>query len=453
MQSVPESNVLTVSGLNRLAKSLLEGHFPAVRVEGEISNLSRPSSGHWYFTLKDQSAQLRCAMFAGNNRRVQFKADSGQQVTVRGRLSIYEGRGDYQLIVDSMEQAGAGALQRAFELLKTKLEDEGLFRADTKRPLRDDYRHIGLITSATEPQFKTLSACSVDAHPPPLLRYSQYRCRAHRHHKRSCAPLLARIGLRINSASSADCRTRWRLYRRPAGVQRRICGKGNRWQRSRYLQRCGSRNRFYHRRFCGRPSSAYAVGCGRAFESKPRDQLQLLTAAKARLLSLIQTQLQASTKQLTWLARSLKRPDRLLQEQSQHLDRLESQLKRAWRARAQRGDNRLALLERRLQAQSPSQRLLNVEQQLLDRSKRLTRAIRALVTKKSSRLGQLTRSLDTVSPLATLARGYSISYDAAGALLRSSDQAALGAKMRTKIADGLIVSTIDTIEKETDSLK
>ena len=91
MQSVPESNVLTVSGLNRLAKSLLEGHFPAVRVEGEISNLSRPSSGHWYFTLKDQSAQLRCAMFAGNNRRVQFKADSGQQVTVRGRLSIYEG--------------------------------------------------------------------------------------------------------------------------------------------------------------------------------------------------------------------------------------------------------------------------------------------------------------------------------------------------------------------------
>ena len=134
MQPVPESNVLTVSGLNRLAKSLLEGHFPAVRVEGEISNLSRPSSGHWYFTLKDQSAQLRCAMFAGNNRRVQFKADSGQQVTVRGRLSIYEGRGDYQLIVDSMEQAGAGALQRAFELLKTKLEDEGLFRADTKRP-------------------------------------------------------------------------------------------------------------------------------------------------------------------------------------------------------------------------------------------------------------------------------------------------------------------------------
>ncbi|MDA8795587.1 hypothetical protein N9O33_07655, partial [Gammaproteobacteria bacterium] len=132
---------------------------------------------------------------------------------------------------------------------------------------------------------------------------------------------------------------------------------------------------------------------------------------------------------------------------------LESQLKRAWRARAQRGDNRLALLERRLQAQSPSQRLLNVEQQLLDRSKRLTRAIRALLTEKSSRLGQLTRSLDTVSPLATLARGYSISYDDAGALLRSSDQVALGAKMRTKIADGLIVSTIDTIEKETDSLK
>ena len=454
MQPVPESNVLTVSGLNRLAKSLLEGHFPAVRVEGEISNLSRPSSGHWYFTLKDQSAQLRCAMFAGNNRRVQFKADSGQQVTVRGRLSIYEGRGDYQLIVDSMEQAGAGALQRAFELLKTKLEDEGLFRADTKRPLRDDYRHIGLITSATGAAVQDIISVFGRRSPTTTLTLfpvSVQGAQAPQEIVRAIASanrLADKLGIQALIVGRGGGSIEDLQAFNEESVARAIAGSD--------LATCsavGHETDFTIADFVADLRAPTPSAAAELLSQNQEDQLQLLTAAKARLLSLIQTQLQASTKQLTWLARSLKRPDRLLQEQSQHLDRLESQLKRAWRARAQRGDNRLALLERRLQAQSPSQRLLNVEQQLLDRSKRLTRAIRALVTKKSSRLGQLTRSLDTVSPLATLARGYSISYDDAGALLRSSDQAALGAKMRTKIADGLIVSTIDTIEKETDSLK
>ena len=178
------------------------------------------------------------------------------------------------------------------------------------------------------------------------------------------------------------------------------------------------------------------------------DLLQSLNAARARLLALIQARLQASSKNLAWLVRSLKRPDRLLAEQSQHLDRLELQLARAWRMRTQRSHSRVALLDQRLQAQSPNQRLTRVEQQLNDRKHRLMRAIKTLIATKSANLGQLTRSLDTVSPLATLARGYSISYDANGALLRSADQAQTGAKLSTQVADGLIISTIDTIEKE-----
>ena len=141
--------VLSVTSLNRLAKSLLEGHFPAVTVEGEISNLARPSSGHWYLTLKDKSSQLRCAMFVNRNRQVRFRPDNGQQVIVRGKLSIYEGRGDYQLLVDSMEEAGDGALRRAFEELKARLAEEGLFAEQHKRQVLNNYRHIGLITSPT----------------------------------------------------------------------------------------------------------------------------------------------------------------------------------------------------------------------------------------------------------------------------------------------------------------
>ncbi|MDY6984630.1 MAG: exodeoxyribonuclease VII large subunit, partial [Pseudomonadota bacterium] len=111
-------NVLTVSQLNRLARNLLEESFPSVLVEGEISNLAMPSSGHWYLTLKDEQAQIRCAMFRNRNMLLRFKPKDGMQVVVKARLSLYEGRGDYQLIVDYMEPAGAGALQRAFELLK-----------------------------------------------------------------------------------------------------------------------------------------------------------------------------------------------------------------------------------------------------------------------------------------------------------------------------------------------
>ena len=98
------ANILTVSSLNRMARSILESNFPAVIVEGEISNLAMPASGHWYLTLKDKSAQIRCAMFRGNNSSVRFKPTNGNQIIVRGRLSIYEGRGDYQLIADSMEE-------------------------------------------------------------------------------------------------------------------------------------------------------------------------------------------------------------------------------------------------------------------------------------------------------------------------------------------------------------
>jgi exodeoxyribonuclease VII large subunit len=131
----PSRDVLSVTSLNRMAKSLLEGHFPNVLVEGEISNLAMPASGHWYFTLKDEGSQVRCAMFRNRNMGAGFRPRDGMQVLVRGRLSLYEGRGDYQLIAESVEEAGDGALRRRFEMLKQKLAAEGLFASERKRSL------------------------------------------------------------------------------------------------------------------------------------------------------------------------------------------------------------------------------------------------------------------------------------------------------------------------------
>lgn len=144
-----EQTTLTVSQLNHLARDLLEKCFASVSIEGEISNLSTPSSGHMYFTLKDESAQVRCAMFRGNNASLKFRPELGMHVVVNARVSLYEGRGDYQLIVQSMEEAGDGKLQREFEALKKRLHAEGLFNDEHKKPLPALPKCIGVVTSAT----------------------------------------------------------------------------------------------------------------------------------------------------------------------------------------------------------------------------------------------------------------------------------------------------------------
>src|SRR5215475_10628035 len=144
-----ERNVYTVSRLNREVRVLIERGLGVVWVEGELSNLSVPSSGHWYFSMKDRDAQLRCAMFRQKNMSVGFTPKSGQQILARGRVSLYEPRGDYQFIVEHLEEAGVGALKREFERLKAKLAAEGLFALERKQSLSRFPRRIGVITSPT----------------------------------------------------------------------------------------------------------------------------------------------------------------------------------------------------------------------------------------------------------------------------------------------------------------
>ncbi|HEX5754931.1 MAG TPA: exodeoxyribonuclease VII large subunit, partial [Arenimonas sp.] len=142
-----ERQVLRPAQLNALARDLLEGSFPQVWVEGEIGNCSRPASGHLYFTLKDERAQVRCALFKPKAQLLRFVPRDGVQVLARGRLTLYEARGDYQLILDHLEEAGEGALRRALEILKAKLAAEGLFDVARKRPLPRFIRRLGIITS------------------------------------------------------------------------------------------------------------------------------------------------------------------------------------------------------------------------------------------------------------------------------------------------------------------
>ncbi|MGH8296553.1 MAG: exodeoxyribonuclease VII large subunit, partial [Steroidobacteraceae bacterium] len=147
--AAPDRSVYTVSRLNKEVRALLERSLGAIWVEGELSNFAQPSSGHWYFSLKDRDAQVRCAMFRLKNAVLGFTPKAGQHVIARGRVSLYEPRGEYQLIVDHLEEAGVGALQREFERLKAKLAAEGLFASERKRDLPRFPRRIAVVTSPT----------------------------------------------------------------------------------------------------------------------------------------------------------------------------------------------------------------------------------------------------------------------------------------------------------------
>lgn len=168
--AAPIPAVFTVARLNREVRTLLERGLGVVWVEGELSNLSQPASGHWYFSLKDREAQVRCAMFRMRNAGVGFAPKAGQQVLARGRVSLYEPRGDYQLIVEHLEAAGVGALQREFERLKAKLAAEGLFAPEAKRAVPPFPRRIGVVTSPTGAAIRDVLHILARRFPPAAVR-------------------------------------------------------------------------------------------------------------------------------------------------------------------------------------------------------------------------------------------------------------------------------------------
>ena len=151
-----EEEVISVGQLNQQAKKLLESQFRGISVLGEISNLARPSSGHIYFTLKDEDGAIRCAMFRNQNSRLNFEPQNGDQCILKGQVSLYAPRGDYQLIVSSMQPAGSGNLMQQFDALKKKLDAEGLFAQSIKQDLPTQPRHIGVITSESTAAFQDI---------------------------------------------------------------------------------------------------------------------------------------------------------------------------------------------------------------------------------------------------------------------------------------------------------
>jgi exodeoxyribonuclease VII large subunit len=442
-------NVLSVSSLNHMARSLLESNFPAVIVEGEISNLAVPSSGHWYLTLKDKSSQIKCAMFVNRNRMALFKPENGKQIIVRGRLSIYEGRGDYQLILDGMEEAGDGALQRAFEQLKRKLHDEGLFADEKKQEMLSRYLHIGVITSATGAAVQDI--LSVFARRFPATKIT----------------LLPVAVQGKDAATEIVCAIeRANTLAEKLGLQALIVGRGggsledlqafNEEQLARAIfaselpicSAVGHEVDFTIADFVADLRAPTPSAAAELLSPNQEDYFELLFSTSAQFKSAISLAIKQGRQQLTWIAKQLKHPDRRLQEQSQNLDRLDIRLRRAMSSNIASQRTELTQMQRALSANSPKQLLERNKIRLTAGSGRLGQSLRSVLASRRSSLQTLSRSLNSVSPLNTLARGYSITVDSSSKVIRSTDHVKVGATITSRLSGGEIVSTVSSVEKK-----
>ena len=448
----PPPQVLTVSQLNRQARVLLESHFDFVWVEGEVSNFAAPSSGHWYFTLKDGDAQVRCAMFRNRNGRLKFRPESGDHLRLRCRVSLYEGRGEFQLIVEHLEHAGEGALQIAFEKLKAKLLAEGLFDPARKKPLPETVSRLGVITSPT-------GAAIHD-----ILTVLERRCPA-------IEVIILPVAVQGDAAAGEICAAIEQANRLHASgeiqLDALIVGRGggsleDLWAfNEERVARAIAASELPVVSAVGHEvdfSIADLVADQRAptpsaaAEMLSPDQREWLGQLAQALERAMRRRLADAARELEHLRRRLKHPGAQLREQSQRLDELEQRLILAQRNALGRRRQELALLESRLLAHSPLPRLQQLQKDLVMRQERLEAAMRRRLEQAQNRLAQLAGLLDSLSPLATLKRGYAIVLDEDGGVVADASAVSRGQRLQARLARGQIeVEVLETTPGDTSS--
>ncbi|MCC2637673.1 MAG: exodeoxyribonuclease large subunit, partial [Moraxellaceae bacterium] len=431
-------HILSVTLLNDQVRDLLEGSFPNLWVEGEISNLSQPSSGHLYFTLKDAGAQIRAAMFRGNNRFLRFTPKNGQQVLVKARLSLYAPRGDYQLIVDSMEEAGLGALRRAFDLLRLRLQEEGLFAAERKRELPVPPRHIAVITSPTGAAVRDILSVlgrRFPGLPVTILPVPVQGTEA--------APAIVRALACANAQSEFDVI----LLARGGGsledlwafneesVARAIAAS-----RLPVVTGVGHETDFTIADFVADVRAPTPSAAAELLSPDGEELLGSLEGFELLLTRALQVRLQHSTRELAHLRARLRHPGQRLRDLAQRLDDLELRLRRAREQGLRARQAQLHSLLARLRGQQPGQRLPALQQQVRQLDTRLLQALRQQLRERQTQLGHLGERAQLASPLAIVARGYAI-LEHDGQVLRSVRDVPVGATLRARLADGTLTAT------------
>lgn len=433
---VPKNDVYTVSRLNGEVRQLLEGQLGRIWLSGEISNFSSPSSGHWYLTLKDSHSQIRAAMFKGRNSTVTFRPANGQQVLVRGSISVYEPRGDYQLLIDAMFPAGDGMLAAQFEALKMKLAAEGLFALETKRPLPESIRRIGVITSATGAAIRDV--LHVLKRRDPGIEVVIYPTAVQG--KDADREIIRAIEL-ANARLEVDVLL---LTRGGGSLEDMWCFNSEALAHAIYNSALTIVSAVGHEvdtSIADYVADLRAPTPSAGAELLSGDQSHKshkLAATFSRLQQSWRHYLLGSQARLAALQARLDRqdPKRALGQQIQRLDELELRLGAAMDKRLARQAMLLERLKARLERQSPAQKLRLEAQRLGYLDARLHAALKDTLEDAHSRLGRVAHQLEAVSPLSTLSRGYAITKDSDGKVLQSSAHLSPGDKVETQLKSG-----------------
>lgn len=441
----PETLVYTPGELNREVRVHLEAGFARIWLSGEISNLAQPASGHLYFTLKDARAQVRCALFRGNQGNVSSRPANGDQVLVRGRISLYEPRGDYQLIADALLPAGSGALQQAFDALKKKLESEGLFDAERKRPLPTHPTRIAVVTSPSGAALRDIlttlkrrwPAARVEVHGSTVQGESApgELIRALRAADRSACDvvLLARGGGSIEDLWAFNDEA---LARAIAGMDTPV------------VSGVGHETDFTIADFVADLRAATPTAAAEAVTPDGPALRRQVDALRERLHRAIGRTLQQDWQRLDGLdrRRGAAHPQRRLGEFDQRLGGLQRQLRRSAQRRLERELRRTEGLAARLAARHPAPRLREAAGRRDALDQRLRMSMAQSLERAASRLGEHARALDAVSPLAVLDRGYAVLLGDDDRLLSRRGDFAPGRTLRARVRDFTVHARVDRVE-------
>ena len=433
--------IISVSEINKRAKSILEENFPFVWIQGEVSNFFSAASGHWYFSLKDESSEIRCAMFTNKNHHITFEPKDGDHLVLNGTLSIFEGRGQYQIIVEHIELAGEGALLKAFEELKKKLQLEGLFDDSIKRQLPAYPKDIAVVTSPDGAVIQDIinvldrRSTFLDLTVVPTLVQGE-----------KAAPLICDALNKVGKLKKVDVV----ILARGGGSIEDLWAFNNE-EVARAIVNCptpiisavGHETDFTISDFVSdlrAPTPSIAA----EIISQPYSELiETLEGYQNYISRSVISQIDLQRTQITNLIKRIRHPGDKLREISQKLDYVETALIQNINQEISFKKNGLNLKDLSLQQNSPQNKIKEAKVYLQNASKDLLKALKLEIERKSTVLAEIVATLQAVSPLSVLSRGYSIiSTEPDGKILSSSNQVEIGQTISAILSKGSIKAEI-----------
>lgn len=441
-------NIYSVSQLNQSVRLMLENQLGAVWLTGEISNFSQPVSGHWYLSLKDENAQVRCAMFRMKNLRVSFRPTNGMQVLVRANVSLYEPRGDYQLIIESMHLAGEGLLMQQFEALKLKLAAEGLFAQHLKKNLPHFSKAVGIITSKTGAALQDI--LHILQRRDPSLKIIIYPTAVQ---GKDAATDIAQMIELANQRQEVDVLI---VGRGGGSLEDLWCFNEEMVARAIFQSHLPVISAVGHETdvtIADFVADVRAPTPSAAAELVSRNQTELLQQLQYRrqrleiALDRLFAEKQQKLKHLS-LRLHNQHPQAQLRIQQQLISQLSHRLQQTLRHHWQKTAENLTALSMRLYKNPLPLRLQQYEQQLAQLKVRLNSHMNLTLSLQQKQLAHLCGKLDSLSPLKVLARGYSITQNQQNFTIRSMKDVNVGEQIKTRLPDGDIISQVIRLEEK-----